>query len=230
MEINEQNKDGQNDLNLDNLSPEDLKAEYLKIAKERDEFKQAKDQSYQEWQKLNWVMKISKDANEFLKLYESDKKMAKAVVDHNNKFHWEEYTVDDYINQIKWWSGEDWSDEIDIDKKIESKLLAKEADLSYKQFIKEKAIDINSDFWKELIETYEDLIEWKKKTPETVAKYLKIALNEVKQIAKFAEDYQKTINSVAALAWWNRPSTSSESGRKPMTQSKAAIFDYVKRK
>lgn len=144
------------------LSPEELVEQLEALKKERDEIKTAKDQSYQEAQKLNWIVKIGKDKTEFLKLYESDHKMADAVVAYNNNLYDEDFTAKDYLEMLKKEDKKEEKGELteeDLLNKVEERLQAKEAKEVYNKLFKDKKIDVNSDFGKDVVEIYDDLSE-----------------------------------------------------------------------
>jgi len=215
-------------LPLEEASKEQLAEHYEKVTQSLESYKASNpEHRTQEAQKLDRVIKVSRDSSKFIELYEVDPKMAKKVVEYNNKTYWEEFTVDDYLKQIQG-EGKEREPEDEILSKVEAKLESREAAKTYKELLKKKDIDEKSDFGKDVISIYEDLIEWKKKTSDNVEKYLKIALREWKRTSEFADNYKKAVDDVQGIGsprWWK-----SEPTRKPYTQQRASIFDYVKSK
>ena len=214
-------------LPLEEATKEQLATHYETLSDSLDKYKEANpEHRTQEAQKLDRVIKVSKDANNFVDLYETDPKMAKKVVDYNNKIHWEEFTCDDYLEQIKTWDKEKDSDD-EIISKVEAKLEKKEAKKTYNDFLNKKEIDKDSGFGKDVILLYDDLVEWKKLNSEKVNKYLKIALREAKRTSEFSESYKKAIDEVQGIGSPKKGNVAK--ARKPYVKPQASIFDYIKK-
>jgi len=222
--MNPQN-DGQ--LDLPNLTPEQIQEKFTEVQTEMEKHKEANTQRTQEAQKLDRVLKVSKDKSEFIKLHDTDKKLAEKVVEYNNEFYWESYSIEDYLSHIK-------GDKKSVDKddelldKLETRQEWKVADKFYVTYLAEKVIDSESDFWKDVISLYDDLMDWKKNNQTNVKKYLDIALREAKNTSEFAEAYNEAVKSAQWPGWVK----SSEKGfprRTPKKPQRAAIFDYLKK-
>ena len=214
-------------LPLEEATKEQLATHYETLSNSLDKYKEANpEHRTQEAQKLDRVIKVSKDSSKFVDLYETNPKMAKKVVDYNNKIHWEEFTCDDYLEQINSW-GKDKGPDDDILSKVEAKIEEREAKKSYNDFLKKKDIDKESDFGKDVISIYEDLVEWKKINSDKVDKYLKIALREAKGTSEFSEGYKKAINEVQGVGSPKKGNVTK--ARIPYTKQKASIFDYIKK-
>jgi len=183
---------GQDDLNNEktvNLSQQ----EYDKLLKKSN----ALDSSTKEAQKLQWVDKIRSNPKEFVKLYDSDKRIAGEVAEHFNSISWDSYTVEDYYkmqNQVSDNSTED------IDSKVEKLLNKREATKVYHDFETKNGI-WDDEFWKEFKDLYQDLIEWKVQNAENVNKYAQIAIRELKQTSKHLQWYKETMDQVEQISW-----------------------------
>lgn len=117
--------------------------------KEFEDIKRAKNESYQEWQKLNWVTKIQSDKNQFIKLYESDKKMAQKVLDH----FWETTAPEDLYSSLRrdmYGENDPVAQKEEILTEIERKNTKKE----FAKLVKSQGIDLDSKKGKEFLEEY----------------------------------------------------------------------------
>jgi len=123
--------------------------EVTRLRQEVEELRKAKNESYQEWQRLNWVTKIQADKFDYIKLYESDKKMAQKVLDHfgDDSDPRELYTN---LRKEKFGEGDVESQKEEILYEIEKKNTKKE----FTKLVKEAGIDLTSKKGKEFVEEY----------------------------------------------------------------------------
>lgn len=217
-------QDGAN-LPLDDLTKEEIVEKYNKLNDKHSEITTANTRSTQEWQKLNRVIKVWRDKNEFTKLYDSDKKMAQSVVDYFNEIDNTEYVMQDYIDFVKKDKAVDKDEE--LLNKMEDRLAAKDADKIFDKYLKDKDIDEWSDFWKDFLKIYEWLMEGKKKTSKIVKDLLGIAMREAKMTSEFADKYNEI---QASVQWPGSRSAKPQNQTKPRKRRKeSAIFDYIKK-
>ena len=116
---------------------------------ELEEIKRSRNESYQEGQKLNWVTKIQSDKTEFIKLYESDKKMAQKVLDH----FWvdsDPRTLYQTLRKEKFGENDSVFQKDEIMKEIEEKETKKE----FGKIIKSLGIDLKTNKGKEFLDEY----------------------------------------------------------------------------
>lgn len=133
--------------------------EITRLKKELEETKRAKDESYKEWQMLNWVSKVYADKYSYLKLYESDKKLAEKVLDHV----WEDRTAEVLYMELrkeKFWDNDPQLQKIEIMRELEEKEVKKE----FWRMIKSNWIDLKSKEWKLFMEEYNFISDNGKKT------------------------------------------------------------------
>lgn len=158
------------------------KAEYEKLMKKAE----ALDSSTKEAQLQNEAIKIRKDRSNFVALYERSPKIAQQVAD---KF-FDGANAKEAYQKLKGETPSAKSDVLD-EGKIEEILERREAEKKFTKLRNETWIDEDSKLWKKIKEEYEDLIEWKKLNKERVEKYFKLALMNVKNISKYAEELDK---------------------------------------
>lgn len=169
--------------------------------KEFEDIKRAKNESYQEWQKLNWVTKIQSDKNQFIKLYESDKKMAQKVLDH----FWETTAPEDLYSSLRrdmYGENDPVAQKEEILTEIERKNTKKE----FAKLVKSQGIDLDSKKGKEFLEEYNLITDnGRKANTDNVELFVgkAIKLSDVETIQKKKAKSEKN----APIGHSNRTST-----------------------
>lgn len=162
-----------------------------------------------EWQRLHHKIEFLKDPSSFDKLYQTNKNFAKDIAQE----YWYD-DVDEFKEAVKWMKPsvskkDDKQDDGDdvVDKavqKIEEKALHKQAEAKVSSFLEERGVDLNSDFGKDVLSEYEDLVGKRKLTPEKAEKYITIAYREARQSSKHAVAYEQKMSELKAVGVWGK--------------------------
>jgi hypothetical protein len=143
--------------------------------------------SASEAQALNHEMKFRDDVTYFNTLIHSDKKVAERIVEKYGSKYWVS-TVEDMQKYVK---------QQEFESMKEQETVAK-SDERYSELLAKTGLDESSEVAIKLKEEFNDLMEWKKKTPDNVAKYFNKALKEVKGVS----DYQRARSAIGATPWF----------------------------
>jgi hypothetical protein len=136
-------KDGQED-----KTPQISVEDYNKMKDELDAVKTARNESNSEGQAMGHLLKVFKDEQHFVTLFNSDKKMTDKVVKKLNDYHGNEASAQEYYDTIvkrqpieeKSYSKED------IIREIEEKQSKDKSDKKLSKLVKEAGIDKDSDY------------------------------------------------------------------------------------
>lgn len=144
-----------------------------------------------------------KDPTYFEKLYQTNRNFA---VDIAKKYEYED--VEAFREAVKGMQPSTPSkvnkedDNALADKllsKLEEKELSRKAESTVQEFFAERAVDLESDFGKEVMAEYKELVGSRKLDPEKALKYARIAYKEVRQVSKHAEAYEKKLDDLKAV-------------------------------
>ena len=156
--------------------------------------------STKESQLLMRENRVLRDPNEFIKLYNSDKRQATEVATRND--------FDDADSMLKFIEEEwaKWTDTWNLDdlaEKLEAINEGKKVTALVDSFMAERKIDPETELGKAFLAEYKDYAGQKKLTVSKATKYLKIAFNEVKGNNQYAEEYSKKMREMkaAGVSW-----------------------------
>lgn len=204
-------KNNANDENSVTLSKE----EYDKLRQTEEDYKA----STKEAQRLRWIADVSVDNSKFLKLYETDKKMAKAVAEHFGRDVEELYeAVADSYGEKNGISKEDVAKQA---KEIAEKTLAKQ---NLETFVKKYGIEGKLE--KVFREEFEGLMENKTWTPEEVDKQCKRALRLVRDTEEFQKALEENGSKLAGAGATGNSRKGVTSTKSPYQQIKEEMKNW----
>lgn len=210
-------------------TPKAAPSNYERLLKENEELKKRNNEISNWAQKANWINKVGTDRNQFIKLYESDKKLAGEVAEYFNDKYWNTWNAEDYYNSIKWWSSDydKTFDEEKIVNRVKQDIQKEESKKVLDSLLEDKWIKRNSEFGKDVMNEFNDLIEGKQVTSDNVKKYFGKALREAKQTSDFAENYLKTVSDVNGIWDWRKAISQPSKGS--WKRQKVSIYDFWKK-
>lgn len=200
--VNENEKELDED--LDEEEQEDVEEqEEDKVTLSKSEYEQLKKdraESTKEAQYLHALDAVRDNVKSFVKIYESDKKIAERIA--------KKFGVDakEQYNNLKNGKSTEMKQSINLESSYEfyKKKEAEEAwNKVFTELLWENGISQDTEFYKDFMQEYEDLIEGKQLNPEKVKKYFKIALSTAFETSKNAKYYEKVLESLNwAMLWW----------------------------
>ena len=168
-------------------------------AEEYEELERKYNASTKEAQKLSWISKVAVDNTKFIKLYNSDKRIAEEVAKHFNR------SAKELYDEVKaeYWNSESIDVE-DIDERAEKIADKKFAEKSLKDFKEKYGISWKLD--KTFTNEFEWLMEWKNWDSEEVLKQAKRALKLCRDTDEFQAELNKANSrlSGAGITWSTR--------------------------
>lgn len=207
--------------------------EYEALKKENEDLKSKHQASTSEWQRLHHKVTFLEDPSYFEKLYQTNRNYAQDIAKEYG-YDLEEFrTAVKSMKPMKPESGEDEEDLSDkLLAKLEEKELIKKADASVREFFEEKAVDLESDFWKEMMAEYKELAGTRKLDPEKALKYARIAYREVRQTSKHADEYERKMDELksAGLGAKNTKAYIDEKKPAPMFNKPIKFKDIYTKK
>lgn len=152
-------------------------------AEEYEELERKYNASTKEAQKLSWISKVAVDNTKFIKLYNSDKRIAEEVAKHFNR------SAKQLYDEVKaeYWNSESIDVE-DIDERAEKIADKKFAEKSLKDFKEKYGISWKLD--KTFTNEFNWLMEWKEWDSEEVLKQAKRAL----KLCRDTDEFQAELN------------------------------------
>lgn len=185
--------------NTGTLSPEELTPEQIQDLLES---KEKYEKGTKEAQLLSWENKILKNPEEYIKLYDSDKRISKEIAERNS-FDSPEAMLE-HIKTI----GSNAPDVDTVAQKVVELQEKQKVENAVSSFLEDKWVDAETDFWKDVIKEYQSLV-WKRSIDfKTAQKYLKMAYKEALDTSEFVKDYEKqALEKKAAwigggTKWW----------------------------
>lgn len=191
------------------------KSDYQKI---QDQLKE----STKEWQALLRMTRVQDDKFQFIKLYESDRKLADYVA---KKFGEDRTATQVYKDLQAEWKGSKEDKPVGKEADVEAILDKREATATLKALTKEYKLDKagNEDLKEAILDKYQDFIEWKPFNAETVSRYFKDAVRLVKRLPEH-EDKLSLIDK-ELLGAWGMGNLSADTGK-----GKSSFFSQLDEK
>ena len=200
-------------------------------AEEYEELERKYNASTKEAQKLSWISKVAVDNTKFIKLYNSDKRIAEEVAKHFNR------SAKELYDEVKaeYWNSESIDVE-DIDERAEKIADKKFAEKSLKDFKEKYGISWKLD--KTFTNEFNWLMEWKDWDSEEVLKQAKRALKLCRDTDEFQAELNKANSrlSGAGITWSTRADKGTNTEKWPYAnwkeqEAKQSIFgEYGKTK
>ena len=190
----ENDLDFENDLDEGESQENQEDTKLTELQKELEEVKNLLKESTKEWQVLGWMERIRGDKFAYIKLFDSDKKMAQMVATRFDDPRKPADIVRDLKAEM---NGEEPKDN---KQDIEQLLNEREAKSTLKAMQKEYKLDAKSNekVKSAIMEEFEDLIDGKDMTPENVEKYFKKAVRIVKKL----DQHEEKLSSIELELQW----------------------------
>jgi len=227
MEQDKKTLDGQQ--NQDDLNQEE--EETVSLSKAELEKLQTKaaalDDSTKEAQRYNHLEKFLKDNDYFVDLYEkTDRKAAEFIVERIGSLIWYS-SAEELYKKLKGGKSESKSTQ-DPEEVVQKVLDQREADKAYQSFLSKKNLSENDEFFGDVKEVFDELMEGKSRNASNVEKNLKRAYNEAKWVSKFFEEWNETKGALAKTggAWTSSATRTPSHGIKVPAKTKKGHVSF----